>query len=160
MKTNKKINTKKAILIIPIVIALIITSFGMYSIFPDTKNYNDNNSSGEQINIENMVDDETALKIIDMHKNINKYDGKSETLKLQFFQFEDGYSVGIDYEFENGERLLFDIPADFTNTSIPEGLSDFDWVEVTGEIKATEEIHEGHMHNIPVILVKSINKVK
>ena len=159
MKTNKKINIKKVI-IIPIVLALILTSFGLYSMFPDDKDYSSNNNGEKQIDIESMVDDETVLKIIDMHKNINKYNGKSEALKLQFFQFEDGYSVGIDYEFENGEKLLFDIPADFTDISIPEGISDFDWVEVTGEIKSTEEIHDGHVHTIPVMKVKSINKAE
>ncbi|WP_352418434.1 hypothetical protein [Proteiniborus sp.] len=154
-KTN--LFNKKAIIIFPIILALLLTSFGTMSLF-DKRSNNEAQDSQQYIeNIEELVDDETALKIIDIHKYPNTYKDKIETFDAQFFEFEDGHSVGIEYFFESGDSLLFDIPADFSNVDLPQGIESFDWIKVTGKIGIIEDLHDEHSHHLPIIYVTSID---
>lgn len=157
-KTN--LFNKKAIVVIPIVLALILGSVGTLGLVGMVVNQTDEDTSQPQElsidELKKLIDDETVLKIIDIHENPDKYKDKMETLEAQFFQFEDGYSVGIEYFFEGGDSLLFDIPADFSNVDLPIDIKNFDQVKVTGKIGIVEEAHDEHSHPIPMIYVTSI----
>lgn len=155
MKQAKLLN-KKSIIIFPIILALILTSFGTLSLFNKNNNNEVQESQQDNISIEDLVDNETALRIIDIHKSPEKYKDKIETLDVQFFEFEDGYSVGIEYFFEGGDSLLFDIPADFSSVELPEGIKNFDWIKITGKMGIVEEVHDEHSHPIPIIYVASV----
>lgn len=151
---------KKTIIIFPIILALLLTSFGTISLFDRGSNNEVQDSQQYIENIEYYVDDETALRIIDIHKSPDKYKDKIETMDVQFFEFEDGYSVGIEYFFESGDSLLFDVPADFSNVELPEGIENFDWIKVTGKIGIIEEAHDEHSHPIPIIYISSIKPLE
>lgn len=160
MKKIKNIN-RKAIIIFPIIIALVLTSLVPLALL--SKNNNNSQvqeSQLENVNIEDLVYDQTALKIIDIHKNPENYDEKTISLEVQFFEFEDGYSVGIEYFFEGGDSLLFDLPADFGNVILPNDIQNFDWIEVDGKIRILEETHDDHFHPIPVIYVSEVKALK
>lgn len=105
-----------------------------------------------------VIKDKKIEKIIDIHKNIDNYLGKEEKITGQFIEFNDGFSVGIMYSFEDGEEILFDIIADFSNIDLPK-LNVYDWIEVTGIIQNIEEYHEEHIHNAPMIVVSSLKKI-
>ncbi|SDZ06248.1 hypothetical protein SAMN05660462_01706 [Proteiniborus ethanoligenes] len=158
----KKVNSinKKAIIIFPIILALVLTSLGPLALLDRSNKNEAPESQPENVNIEDLVYDETALKIIDIHKNPENYNEKLETLEVQFFEFEDGYSVGIEYFFEGGDSLLFDLPADFNNANLPDDIQNFDWIEVTGKIKLIKEAHDDHFHPIPIIYISEVKALK
>lgn len=161
-KTN--LFNKKAIVVIPIVLALVLGSVGTLGLVGKVDNQTDEDiSQPQQLSIDELkklIDDETVLKIIDIHENPEKYKDKMETIEAQFFQFEDGYSVGIEYFFEGGDSLLFDIPADFSNVELPKDIKNLDRVKVTGKIRIVEETHDEHSHPIPMIYVTSVEILK
>ncbi len=170
MKETKLFN-KKAIIVIPIVLALILGSVGTIGLIGFNQADNNQQSidlSQEEIakliqeqfeELKKSIKDETVLKIIDIHENIDNYIDTTHTLETQFFEFEDGYSVGIEYFFDSEESLLFDIPADFSNTGLPEDIHEYDWVKVSGKIETIEEADGDHTHTVPVIKVTSIEKI-
>ncbi|SCG83168.1 hypothetical protein DW1_1598 [Proteiniborus sp. DW1] len=170
MKKTRLFN-KKAIIVVPIVLALILGSVGTIGLMAFEQTGNNPQPielSEEEIakliqeqfeELKKSIDDETVLKIIDIHENINDYLDTTHTLETQFFEFEDGYSVGIEYFFDSEESLLFDIPADFSNVDLPEDIHEYDWVKVSGKIGTTEEVDNDHTHTVPVIHITSIEKI-
>ncbi len=171
MKKTKLFN-KKAIIVIPIVLALILGSAGTIGLLggfnPAENNPQPSELSEEEIakliaeqfeELKSSIDDEAVLSIIDIHENLDDYIDTTQTLETQFFEFEDGYSIGIEYFFDGGDSLLFDIPADFSNIELPETVREFDWIKVTGKIGTTEEADNDHTHTAPIIYVTSIEKI-
>lgn len=162
MKKTKLFN-KKAIVIIPIVLALILGSVGTMGLVGGFINQPDANESQPQyLNIDDlkkMIDNETVLKVMDIHENLDKYIDKTQTFEMKFFEFEDGYSVGVEYSFEDGEPILFDIPADFSTIELPDTIQNNDWVKVTGKIGKIDEVDNDHTHTVPIFHISSIEKI-
>lgn len=163
MKKIKQFN-KKTIIIIPLVLVMVIPSIlSIIAFFTNSNNYDSKTSQYEEITIDDiksLVDDDVALKIIDIHENPEKYNEKTEVFdNIQFFEFEDGYSIGIEYYFESGDSLLFDLPANLDNVILPQDINSYDKVEVTGKIGTFIEEHGDHTHSIPIIYISSIKKV-
>lgn len=161
MKKAKLFN-KKAIIVIPIVLALLLGSVGTLGLMGLGNQPDSNESQSEYLSIDDLkklINDETVLKIMDIHENLDNYIDETQTFEMQFFEFEDGYSVGIEYSFEGGEPLLFDVPANFDNVELPKGIQNSDWIKISGKIGKTDEADSDHTHTVPVIYVSSIEKI-
>lgn len=159
MKKTSLFN-KKAIVVVPIVLALILGSVGTIGLVGGFNKRNINEPQAEYMSIEELkksIDDETVLKIIDIYENLDDYLDTTHTFEVQFYEFEDGYSVGIEYFFQGDDSLLFDIPADFSKIEIPENIQVTDWIKVTGKIGKTEEADNDHSHTFPIIYINSVS---
>lgn len=141
---NLKLNIKK-ILIICLIVAIVITLALEIIDMKKTKvaNYD------YELTSENFTD---ILKIV--HDNIDINVGK--TIKLSGFVFtlpdfkENNFVCGRDMLFEGEEKVVGFLCEYSGNTKFIES----EWVEITGEI-----IKGYYMGNMPVIKIKTINKI-
>lgn len=161
MNPNKK---KTYTIIALIVVGVMILSPILYMITTAFSTSNTPVTQDENPDIKDEVTNETALKIIDMHENLDQYKDKEVSMELQFFLTEeteedDKFSLGVIDSF-NGEQRLFHIFAETEDHKIPEGFKDYDKVKVNGTIKVLEETHEDHNHNVPLMMVKNIEKIE
>jgi len=155
-------NKKKTYTIIAlIVVGVMILSPILYMITTAFSTSNTPVTQDENPDIKDEVTNETALKIIDMHENLDQYKDKEISMELQFFltDEEDKFSLGVIDSFK-GEQMLFNIFAKTEDNKIPEGFKDYDKVKVNGTIKELEESHEDHNHNVPLMMVKNIEKIE
>ena len=180
MKKAKLFN-KKAIIVIPIVLALLLGSVGTIGLIGGFLQ-GENNQPPVELSKEEMdalieeqikelkdsSDDETVHKIIDIHVKLDNYIDTSQTLDVQFFEFNDEYSdeldskyhVGIEYEFEDGYTELFGFPVDLSKVDLPADIKDYDWVKISGKIGSTEEVYHDHINIVPIIHISSIEKIE
>ncbi|MBS4539146.1 hypothetical protein GOQ27_11780 [Clostridium sp. D2Q-11] len=158
-RPNKKKYTIIALIIVGVMILSPVLSLVISAMAPSTV----------ERDITKQIDDETALKIIDIYRNLNEYIGKELSMELHFVslegseEYKDIFSLGVTATLDNGEEKFFELLAQTEDGSIPEGLEDFDKVQVTGSIKDSfEETHEDHGHttNVPIMTVKSIEKIE
>lgn len=168
---KKRIFNKKAIIVIPIILVMLLGSvatIGLTGFYQGDNSQQSTELTAEELakliqeqfeELKQSINDETVLKIIDIHENKDDYIDTMQTFEAQFFEFEDGYSIGIEYFFDSEDSLLFDIPADFSNVELPEDIDEYDWVKVSGKIGLTEEIDNDHTHTVPMINVTSIEKI-
>lgn len=158
MNPNKK---KTYTIIALIVVGVMILSPILYMITTAFSTSNTPVTQDENPDIKDEVTNKTALKIIDMHENLDQYKDKEVSMELQFFLTgeEDKFSLGVIDSF-NGEEMLFNILAETKDHKIPEGFKNYDKVKVNGTIKVLEETHEDHNHNVPLMMVKNIEKIE
>lgn len=157
-------NKKRYTLIALIVVGVMILSPVLYMITTafSTSNAPVAQEENKNTNIKDEVTNETALKIMEMHENLKEYKDKEVSMELQYFkldEYEDMFSLGVIDSY-NGEDMLFNILAKTEDNKIPEGFENYDKVKVTGTIKEWEEMHEDHNHNVPIMTVKSIEKIE
>ncbi|NBI06350.1 hypothetical protein [Senegalia massiliensis] len=158
MNPNKK---KTYTIIALIVVGVMILSPILYMITTAFSTSNTPVTQDENPDIKDEVTNKTALKIIDMHENLDQYKDKEVSMELQFFLTgeEDKFSLGVIDSF-NGEEMLFNILAETKDHKIPEGFKNYDKVKVNGTIKELKETHEDHNHNVPLMMVKNIEKIE
>jgi len=132
-------------------------------IYPDrSENYEDEYDDYAYTDIRDLINDETAAKIVDMHYNIEEYEGNVETLILQYFVMEelgDKFLIGVFDTLKDGENLLFSLIAEYKDGKLPKDLENFDWIEVTGEIGTSEIAHDDHFHTEPTMFISNLRKL-
>lgn len=181
MKVRKNSNLAIKILAIVLSVALLggIVFSTLYSIFDNSRNniarnsnndayselygnYDDDHDEYAYTDIRDLINDETAAKIVDMHYNIGDYEGNVETLIVQYFEMEelgDMFLIGVFDTLKDGENLLFSMIGEYKNGKLPKELENFDWVEVTGEIGISEIPHDDHFHYEPTMFISNIRKL-
>lgn len=160
MNTGKR----KKIMIITII---IVSAMVLTPILSIVLNLTSSTDAGTAIDrdFRNQVDNESALKIIDMYNNINSYKDEEVTMELQFFllegeEYEDKFSLGVFDTLDNGEEKLFHILAQTEDNTIPEGLNNYDSVKVEGIIHSYQKDHDDHTFEVPIITVKNIEIIE
>ncbi|WP_079410891.1 hypothetical protein [Alkalithermobacter paradoxus] len=157
------IKKNKMIISIILLVGMLFTT-SLY-VFNDYNN--DNHTCTESCNhsdenlynsVNNKVDNETALKIMDMYINLDNYEGKMATLQGQLFKTYDEYSIGVIQTLATGEDLAFNIILDPNNPQINE-FDVLDWIEVTGKVGVVDEVHGDHTHAVPILYIDTIRKI-
>lgn len=151
-------NKKKYTIIALIIVSIMILSPILYVI---TNAISATHQSKNSNDIRQQVDSERALKIIDIHYNLEKYKNKEVTMNLQFFHMEgsnERFLVGALDNVNGKEEVLFNIVAQTEDKTIPKKLENYDWVKVTGTIGEFKQNHEDHTEILPILHVKSIKK--
>ncbi|MGO1369213.1 MAG: hypothetical protein ACTHVE_11670 [Senegalia sp. (in: firmicutes)] len=162
MNPNKK---KRYTIIALIVVGVMILSPILYMIttaFSTSNTPKAESENQDKTAVEDEVTNETALKIIEIHENLDEYKDKEVSMELQYFkldEYEDKFSVGVIDSY-NGEDMLFNILAKTEDEKIPEDFENYDTIKVTGTINELEETHEDHTHNVPIMTVKNLEKIE
>lgn len=171
MKLSDKINIKKALIVFPIVAVMAGTTLiGAFS----TVFVSDGVSPREQVeetvegkNLEDLIKDEKAIKIIDIHENLESYVDKEVTLEGFFIDYDKQTKVfGVEVPLEKGEMTMVALSTEIEDAKILETIESTDLVKATGTISSFEDSHpedeqtdEPHTHTIPKFIIKSVEVI-
>ena len=167
MNSKGKVNVLKIVIVFMIIFTLVGTSLiGVFGVFGDegstettTKTTDENNIIGE--NLEDVVQDEKALKIMDIHENINSYVDKEITLEGYFLSPAGQSKVfGVEFPLGNGEISMASLVYEVKDESIVKNISDTDLIKAHGVIKSFEQTHEDHTHTLPKFIIDSVEKIR
>ena len=166
MKKDKKVYIKRALIVFPIVLVLVGTTLmGAYSaLFMPQENPREQAVVGE--NIEDVVKDEKALKILDIHENLDNYLDKEVVLEGYFLPTgADTKAFGVEVPLENGQMTMASLAYESNNPEILKDIKETDLVKATGKITSFEQEHaeegeESHTHTLPKFDIEKIEAVR
>ena len=94
-KLSNKIHVKKALIVFPIVLVLVGTILiGAFSpLLMSEGNVDQSNATAEQLDLEDLIKDDKALNIIDIHENLDNYIDKDVELEGFFMKFDENTDV-------------------------------------------------------------------
>ena len=168
MKINNKIYIKRALIVFPIILVLAGTTLiGAFS----TGFMNEGSPKETKVvgkNIEDIINDEKALKILDIHENLNNYLDKEVVLDGYFLPTgSDTKAFGVEVPLENGELTMTSLTYELSDPSILKDIKETDLVKATGKITSFEQEHEdeaegkgAHTHTLPKFNIKSIEIIR
>lgn len=166
MKKDKKVYMKRALIVFPIVLVLVGTTLmGAYSaLFMPQESPRESAVVGESI--DDIVKDEKALKILDIHENLNNYLDKEVVLEGYILPTgADTKAFGVEVPLENGEMTMTSLAYDASNPEVLKGIKETDLVKATGKITSFEQEHaeegeESHTHTLPKFNIEKIEVVR
>lgn len=167
MKLKDKINVKKALIVFPIIIVLIggmiIGAFS--SLFASQEGSIDSNAVAKE-NLEDVIKDEKALKILDIHENLPLYIDKEVVLEGYFISLDDKTKVfGVEVPLGNGNMTMTSLTYELSDPNLLKDITDTSLVKVSGTITSFDQLHEeegqdDHNHTIPKFNVKSVEVIR
>lgn len=171
MNKNKKIYVKRALIVFPIVVVLVGTTLiGAFSSGflgqGNTSKVEQNENSFAGKTVEELVSDEKALKLIDIHENLENYIDKDVTLEGYFIDYDENTSVfGIEVPLGEGQMTMVSLSYDLENEDLLKDIKETDLVKASGVITSFEEVHEDeeqgdHTHTLPKFNVKEIEVIR
>lgn len=171
MNKDKKVYVKRALIVFPIVIVLVGTTLigSLSAGFLGEKNVNQveqNEDSFSGKTVEELVSDKKALKLIDIHENLENYIDKDVTLEGYFIDYDENTSVfGVEVPLGNGEMTMVSLSYDLENNDLLKEIKETDLVKASGVITSFEEVHEDeeqgdHTHTLPKFTVKEIEVIR
>lgn len=166
MKKDKKIYMKRALIVFPIVLVLVGTTLmGAYSaLFMPQENPTESAVVGESV--EDVIKDEKALKILDIHENLNKYSDKEVALEGYFLPTgADTKAFGVEVPLENGEMTMTSLAYDTNDPEMLKDIKETDLVKATGKITSFEQEHaeegeESHTHTLPKFVIEKLEVIR
>lgn len=163
MNSKGKFNVLKIVIVFMIIFTLVGTSLiGVFGVFGDvnqTETTTKNDVIGEDL--ETVVQDEKALKIMDIHENINSYVDKEISLEGYFLSPAGQSKVfGVEFPLGNGEISMASLVYEVKDESIIKDISGTDLVKAHGVIKSFEQTHEDHTHTLPKFIIDSVEKIR
>lgn len=166
MKKDKKVYMKRALIVFPIVIVLIGTTLmGAYSaLFMPQENPTESAVVGE--NVEDVVKDERALKILNIHENLKTYLDKEVVLEGYFLPTgADTKAFGVEVPLENGEMTMTSLAYESNDPEMLKDIKETDLIKATGKITSFEQEHEeegeeSHTHTLPKFKIEKIEIVR
>lgn len=171
MKKNEngnKINIKKSLIVFPIVIALVATTLigAFSSLFMDKGNDVEEEQAVVGEDLEKVLDDEKAMKIIDIHENLPEYIDEEVVLEGYFIEFDENNSVfGVEIPLEDGQITMASLSYEPDDEKILEDITETDLVKASGTITSFDETHEDdengdHTHTLPMFNVEDIEIIR
>lgn len=171
MKLKDNINIKKALIVFPIVIVMVGgTLAGAFSTLFLSDSVPKEKESVESKNLEDVIKDENALKIIDIHENLDKYIDKEVTLEGFFLDYDkDSKMFSVEVPIEDGEVTVVSLSVELENTKLLDKITDTDLVKATGVIGSFEDSHPedeaeetepDHTHTTPIFVVKKVELIR
>lgn len=172
MKKNEngnKINIKKAIIIIPIVLALAGTTLiGAFApLFTGASNVDveeEQTLVGEDL--EEVIKDEKAMKIIDIHENLPEYIDKEVVLEGYFIDYDENNSVfGVEVPLGDGQITMASLAYEPGSKDLLKDITETDLIKASGTITSFDEVHEDeesgdHTHTLPMFNIKDIEVIR
>lgn len=167
MKENNKVNIKKALIVFPIVVVLVGgTLVGAFApLFMDQGSANREDAFiGE--NVEDLIPDEKALKILDIHENLPNYLDKKIVLEGYFITLDETSKVfGVEVPLGNGNMGMTSLTYELSNPDILKDVTETSLVKASGKISSFEEMHEDdekgdHPHTLPKFDVESVEIIR
>lgn len=170
-ENGNKINVKKAIIIIPIVLALVGTTLvGAFApLFMDSTSAGNDTGEDQSVvgeDLEEVVNDEKAMKIIDIHENLPEYIDKEVVLEGYFIDYDENTSVfGVEVPLGDGQITMASLAYEPDDKKMLEDITETDLVKASGTITSFEEVHEDdengdHTHTLPMFNVKDIEIIR
>ena len=167
MKLSDKINVKKALIVFPIVIVLIGgTLIGAFSVLFDNEGESASESAIVGENVEDVIQDEKALKILDIHENLANYVDKEISLEGYFMVLDETTKVfGVELPLGDGSLGMASLSYELTNPEILDNITDTSLVKASGKIESFEELHEDdekgdHNHTLPKFKVEAVEIIR
>ncbi len=167
MKLKDKINVKKALIVFPIIIVLIggmiIGAFS--SLFASQEGSIDSNAVAKE-NLEDVIKDEKALKILDIHENLPLYIDKEVVLEGYFISLDDKTKVfGVEVPLGNGSMTMTSLTYELSDPNLLKDITETSLVKVSGAITSFDQLHQeegqdDHTHTIPKLNVKSVEVIR
>lgn len=167
MKSNNKINTKKAMIVFPIIIVMVGTIL-MGAISPILSSQNNVNFETSSIgkNIEDIIKDERILKIFDIHENLPEYLEKDITLEGYFIKLDDNTDVfGLEIPLEGGKVSMASLSYELSNPDLLKDITETTLVKASGKIGSFDELHEDesqgdHTHTLPKFHITGVEVLR
>lgn len=171
MKKNEngnKINIKKSLIVFPIVIALVGTTLigAFATVFTGGGNDTVEEQSVVGENLEDVINDEKAMKIIDIHENLPEYIDKDVVLEGYFIEYDENHSVfGVEIPLGDGQMTMASLSYEPDDKEMLKDITDTDLVKASGTITSFEELHEDdengdHTHTQPMFNVGNIEIIR
>lgn len=171
MKKDKKIYVKKALIVFPIILVLVGTILlGAFSPMlmseGSVEQSNADAESQEELDLEDIINDDKALKIIDIHENLESYIDKEVVLEGYFIDFDEKSKVfGIEFPSSDSNINMASLSYKLNNNKMLEDISDTDLVKASGTITTFEELHEDdengdHTHTLPQFNIDNIEIIR
>ncbi len=172
MKLNEKINIKKALIVFPIVLVMVGgTLVGAFSTIFLNDSVPQKQESVVNQNLEDIIKDDKALKILDIHENLDQYKDKEVTLEGFFLDYDKESKVfGVEFPLEDGEMSMVALSTELEDKKLLDEIKNTDLVKATGVISSFEDTHpedeeqteteSDHSHIIPQFIVKDVEIIR
>ncbi len=166
MNKNNKLYIKRALIVFPIILVLAGTTLlGAFSGgFMNEKSPKETAMAGK--NIEDVINDDKALKILDIHENLNSYLNKEVVLEGYFIPTNANEKVfGVEVPLENSEMTMTSLTYKLSDSSLSKDIKETDLVKATGKITSFEQTHEDeekgdHAHILPQFNIEKIEVIR
>lgn len=167
-KLSDKIHVKKALIVFPIVLVLVGTILiGAFSpLLMSEGNVDQSNATAEQLDLEDLIKDDKALNIIDIHENLDNYIDKDVELEGFFMKFDENTDVfGVEVPLGEGNITPISLSYDLKDKEMIKDIKETDLVKASGTISSFDEIHkeegeEDHTHTQPRFNIENIEIVR